>query len=230
MYRVMSIRGGARLRSSRAPTPARSPAMTGTSASRICTTPTLPSTPPAMESPRTGSWWTAPAGCCAPPGRPPPRSRRRRPSIRRAQCSTCRRSARSPTAPRPRRRLSPLVTGYRTWLDDQRAELGDQRAELGDRRAGLGDRRAGLGDRRAELGDLTGERREVAEQLLRRRCRRCTRRAPRSSVRRELAVKVRIRGAAFPGARACSPHEQSRAFGGSSIAGWKPAHPEKPSS
>ena len=69
--------------------------------------------------------------------------------------------------------LSPLVTGYRTWLDDQRAGLGDRQAGLDDRQAGLGDQRAGLDDRqaglddqRAGLDDLTGERREVAEQLV----------------------------------------------------------------
>ena len=43
-------------------------------------------------------------GCYAPPGHPPPRSRRRRHSIHRGQCSTCRRSALSPPAPRSRRR------------------------------------------------------------------------------------------------------------------------------
>ena len=75
--------------------------------------------------------------------------------------------------------LSPLVTGYRSWLEDQRARLEGQQAGLDeqaaqrpaggldDQQAGLEDQQAGLDDRQTGLGDLTDERREVAEQLLR---------------------------------------------------------------
>ena len=155
----------ARRRSSRVPTLARSPVKTGTSASRTCTTPTPPSTRPDTAFPRTGSWWTAPAGSFGPPGRPPPTSRRRRPSTCRERSSTCSALGALADGSAAEAALSPLVAGYRSWIDERRAGLGglagDRLEAAHEILAPRGGRRSPDGARHPRPGERLGRARRL---------------------------------------------------------------------